>query len=58
MEAPLIFGAVDLLDDPYLHPPIGGEHYTILPQHNRYMPQNVLREAMGEPGNLTHSEPP
>ena len=33
-----------------------GERFTTLTQHNRYTPQDELREAMGELGNLTHPE--
>ena len=35
-----------------------GEHFTTLPQHNRYTSRDELREAMGEPGNLTRPEAP
>ena len=48
----------DLLPKIYLHPVIRGERYPILPSRNRYAPPSELREAMGEPENLTHPEAP
>ena len=51
---PYAFTPTDLLLEIYLHPAIRGEHYPILPSHNRYAPLSELREAIGEPVNLTH----
>jgi len=56
--APHVFTPTDLLLEIYLHPVILGERYPILPSRNRYAPPSELREAMEEPGNLTHPKAP
>ena len=57
-RAPHIFTPIDLLPEIYLHPIIRGERYPILPSRNHYAPLSELREAMEEPGNLTHPKAP
>ena len=58
IATPFAFTLIDLLLEIYLHLVIRGERYPILPSCNRYAPPSELREAMGEPGNLTHPEAP
>ena len=50
----MFFTPIDILLEIYLHLVIRGERYPIFPPRNRYAPPSELRQAMGEPGNLTH----
>jgi hypothetical protein len=53
-RAPFIFTPIDLLPMIYLHLVIQGERYPITPARTSCVPPVELRQAMGEPRNLSH----